>query len=52
MNSAGLGNFAGEKIARIEELPMLIPRGKYSLDMYDKFLKIHGKTHNYKVKYS
>ncbi len=31
---------------------MLIPRGKYSLDMYEKFLKIHGKTHDYKIKYS
>ncbi len=31
---------------------MLIPRGKYSFDMYDGFLKIHGRTHDYKIKYS
>ncbi len=31
---------------------MLIPRGRYSFEMYEKFLKIHGKTHDYKVKYS
>lgn len=31
---------------------MLIPRGKYDFDFYQKFLKIHGKTHDYKIKYS
>lgn len=31
---------------------MLIPRGKYSLDMYSRFLKLHGKTHDYKINYT
>ena len=31
---------------------MLIPRGRYNFEMYDTLLKIHGKTHDYKIKYS
>lgn len=28
---------------------MLIPRGKYSLEIYETFLKFHGRTHDYKI---
>jgi structure-specific recognition protein 1 len=28
---------------------MIIPRGKYSLDFYSNFAKLHGKTHDYKI---
>jgi structure-specific recognition protein 1 len=30
---------------------MIIPRGKYTLDLYNNFLKLHGKTHDYKLNY-
>mmetsp|Transcript_11268 Transcript_11268/g.14700 ORF Transcript_11268/g.14700 Transcript_11268/m.14700 type:complete len:736 (+) Transcript_11268:97-2304(+) len=29
----------------------LTPRGKYMVDMYDKFLRMNGKTYNYKIMY-
>ena len=41
----------GEAIATLNELPMITPRGKYSLDMYQTFLKFHGRTHDYKILY-
>jgi structure-specific recognition protein 1 len=48
---ANIGTFAGEAIVTLLELPMVTPRGKYSLDMYQTFLKFHGRTHNFKILY-
>lgn len=47
--AANIGEFAGEIITSIQDLPMLIPRGNYSLDFYSNFAKLHGKTHDYKI---
>ena len=46
---ANIGEFAGEIVASIQDLPMVIPRGNYSLDFYSNFAKLHGKTHDYKI---
>jgi structure-specific recognition protein 1 len=46
---ANIGEFAGEIICSIQDLPMLIPRGIYSLDFYSNLCKLHGKTHDYKI---
>lgn len=46
---ANIGEFAGEVIATISELPLIIPRGYYSLEFYNTFCKLHGKTHDYKI---
>lgn len=51
VQAAGIGEFAGEVIASLADLPMIIPRGKYSLDLYSTFLKLHGRTHDYKILY-
>ena len=42
----------GDIIASFEELPMLIPRGKYTMDMYENYAKFHGRTHDYKIMYN
>jgi structure-specific recognition protein 1 len=31
---------------------MLIPRGKYTMDMYENYAKFHGRTHDYKIMYN
>ena len=46
---ANIGEFAGEIVASIQDMPMIIPRGNYSLDFYSNFAKLHGKTHDYKI---
>ena len=46
---ANIGQFAGEIVASIPDLPMVIPRGNYTLDFYSNFAKLHGKTHDYKI---
>ena len=48
---ANLGQIAGAAIASIHTLPLLIPKGNYSLDFYSTFAKMHGKTHDYKLMY-
>ena len=51
VKAAGLGEFQGEVIASLSELPMIIPRGKYSFDLYSTFAKLHGRTNDYKIMY-
>jgi len=51
MDRADLRATSGEAIVSLYDIPMVTPRGKYSLDMFDTFLRLHGKTHNYKILY-
>lgn len=51
IKAAGIGEFAGETIASLQELPMIIPRGKYSFLLYSDFAKLHGRTNDYKIQY-
>jgi structure-specific recognition protein 1 len=48
---AGLGDSAGEIIASFHDLPLMVPRGKYTLDLLKSFAKFHGRTHDYKIMY-
>ncbi|OMJ66854.1 hypothetical protein SteCoe_36161 [Stentor coeruleus] len=40
-----------DALVSLYDLPMIVPRGKYSLDMFQSFMRLHGKTHNYKIIY-
>jgi len=51
IKAAGIGEFAGEMITTIPEVNMLIPRGKYSFDLYSTFAKLHGRSNDYKIMY-
>lgn len=44
-----LSQTSGAVVASLPDLPMLIPRGNYSLDFYSNFCKLHGKTYDYKI---
>ena len=39
----------GESICVLEQLPLVVPRGKYSIEMFDKFMRLSGGTHLFKV---
>ena len=41
----------GELIARIENLSLTVPRGKYTVDLHLKNMRLHGSTFNYKILY-
>jgi structure-specific recognition protein 1 len=41
-----------ESIVDFSELLCLTPRGRYQVNMHPSFLRLRGKTHDYKVMYS
>jgi structure-specific recognition protein 1 len=41
-----------ENIVQFQEVLCLTPRGRYSVDMYQDFLRLRGKTYDYKILYS
>jgi structure-specific recognition protein 1 len=47
--TANITASSGDSIVTIEDIPLVIPRGKYILTMYDSFIKLHGKTNTYKI---
>ncbi len=42
----------GKGILTFEELTVLTPRGRYNVELFPTFMKMHGKTYDYKIKYS
>lgn len=51
LSRAGLGAYAGDALVSLYDLPLVTPRGKYQLDMFPAFMKLHGKTYDYKILY-
>ncbi|KAI8989988.1 hypothetical protein BDB01DRAFT_779623 [Pilobolus umbonatus] len=41
-----------ENIVQFQEVLCLTPRGRYNVDMYQDFLRLRGKTYDYKILYS
>ncbi|CAO3671926.1 unnamed protein product [Rhizopus stolonifer] len=41
-----------ENIVQFPEILSLTPRGRYNIDMYQDFLRLRGKTYDYKILYS
>lgn len=40
-----------ETIVSFKELPFLTPRGRYDVDMFPDFLRLRGKSYDYKILY-
>ncbi|TFY70954.1 hypothetical protein EVG20_g2044 [Dentipellis fragilis] len=49
---AELGQVTGNMILSFEEVLVLTPRGRYDVDMFPDFLRLRGKTYDYKIAYS
>lgn len=49
---AELGHVSGDIILSFEEVLVLTPRGRYDVDMFPSFLRLRGKTYDYKIVYS
>ena len=43
---------SGEVIAALPEIACVVPRGRYRIDMFDSFLRLHGKSYDYKIDYT
>lgn len=48
---AELGQVTGDLIINFEEVLVLTPRGRYDVDMFPTFLRLRGKTYDYKITY-
>ncbi|KAI5121084.1 hypothetical protein M0805_008597 [Coniferiporia weirii] len=48
---AELGEVTGDMIINFEEVLVLTPRGRYDVDMFPDFLRLRGKTYDYKINY-
>ncbi|WFD00967.1 FACT complex subunit [Malassezia yamatoensis] len=43
---------AGDAILVLKEVLVLTPRGRYDIDLFAEFLRLRGKTYDYKILYS
>ncbi|KAG6813589.1 hypothetical protein H0H92_009633 [Tricholoma furcatifolium] len=50
-DKAVIGQEPGDLILSFEEVLVLTPRGRYDMDMYPDFLRLRGKTYDYKIDY-
>jgi structure-specific recognition protein 1 len=48
---AKIGEFAGESLATLLDVNLAVPRGKYTVDFYQKNIRFHGMTFNYTIEY-
>ncbi|KAF9565079.1 SSrecog-domain-containing protein [Agrocybe pediades] len=48
---AEIGQGGGDMILSFDEVLVLTPRGRYDMDMFPTFLRLRGKTYDYKVLY-
>lgn len=51
-DKADLGQVSGEGIILFTETLLLTPRGRYDIDMFPDFLRLRGKTYDYKLQYN
>ncbi|GJJ14142.1 hypothetical protein Clacol_008401 [Clathrus columnatus] len=49
---AEIGQVMGETIVSFDEVLVTTPRGRYDIDMFPTFLRLRGKTYDYKVLYN
>ncbi|TEB20664.1 SSrecog-domain-containing protein [Coprinellus micaceus] len=49
---ANIGQITGNMILSFEEVLVLTPRGRYDMDMFPEFLRLRGKTYDYKILFS
>jgi len=43
---------AGSTLCDFPDVPIQVPRGRYDIELFDKYMKLHGKTFDYKCLYT
>jgi structure-specific recognition protein 1 len=49
---AEIGQVSGDLVLSFGEVLVLTPRGRYDVDMFPEFLRLRGKTYDYKILYN
>lgn len=44
--------FAGETICSFQDVAIVVPRGRFEVDLFPNYIKLHGKTVDFKILYS
>ncbi|CXI88646.1 FACT complex subunit SSRP1, putative [Plasmodium berghei] len=52
LEKVNIGDSKSECIASLSNIPLLVPRGRYEIEMYSKTFKLHGKSYDFTVQYS
>lgn len=52
MKYADVIQATGDTIVKFKQVLLQTPRGRYDMDMYPTFLRLHGKSYDYKIPYS
>jgi structure-specific recognition protein 1 len=52
LQKADIVSVSGSGIVVFPDVPMVYPRGRYEVEMFGTFVRLHGKTHDYKVLYT
>jgi len=52
LQGADTTSASGKGIVSFEQVPTLVPRGRYDVEMFGTFLEMHGKSLDFKIKYS
>ncbi|PVU89382.1 hypothetical protein BB561_005384 [Smittium simulii] len=50
-SKADIGQITDKSIVTFNEILCLTPRGRYTIDMFKNFLRLRGKTYDYKILY-
>lgn len=51
LNRAELGESADESIASFGDIMFVTPRGRFDIEIFPTFFKLHGKSYSYKILY-
>jgi structure-specific recognition protein 1 len=51
-DKAAIGQVIGDLVLSFGEVLVLTPRGRYDVDMFPDFLRLRGKTYDYKIIYT
>eukprot|EP00771_Trimastix_marina_P000914 gnl/Trimastix_PCT/1948.p1 GENE.gnl/Trimastix_PCT/1948~~gnl/Trimastix_PCT/1948.p1 ORF type:complete len:548 (-),score=159.46 gnl/Trimastix_PCT/1948:97-1740(-) len=49
LEHADIHTATGDAIAVFNEVPLVVPRGRYQIEMYSTLMNLHGKTNDYKI---
>ncbi|KAK4705999.1 FACT complex subunit SSRP1/POB3, partial [Phenoliferia sp. Uapishka_3] len=49
---ADIGQITGEALCTIPDVLCLTPRGRFDIDMHGDFMRLRGKTYDYRISYS
>jgi structure-specific recognition protein 1 len=51
-DKANIGQVTGDIVLNFDDILVLTPRGRYDMDLFKDFLRLRGKTYDYKILYS